>query len=315
MENEKLNPALFEPGKEYKFDATPISIDYEGNVAANAPIKATFVIESTGDSIQLATCDRLMLKEFEYLIEKKKICHVVIMCVTFKDSKSFNLKMLEKTENTSAVIKINPVTDTSGYKNLIATYVAQVKNKNYSSILNIVLNDSFYKWRAAKSIHHAYEGGLAQHSYNVCVNALKMFDIYNNNNGIKIDKDLLITGALLHDIGKLEEYMEDGNYSFTGQLLSHIILGIEIIDEACGLLNIDKRSNDILKLKHIIASHHGEYEFGSPNTPCITEAYIVSQADLTDSKLEIVTSQLAMLNDGDVSKGIFGLDNKKVFKI
>lgn len=141
---------------------------------------------------------------------------------------------------------------------------------------------------AAKSVHHGFIGGLLEHSLSVA----KMCD-YMASNYSFINRDLLITAALFHDIGKLEElapypindYTEEGNY------LGHIYMGAEKIGIA--ISKIPGFPYELsLKLKHCILSHHGELEYGSPKKPAIIEAVALNFADNTDAKLQAFTEIL-----------------------
>ena len=134
--------------------------------------------------------------------------------------------------------------------------------------------------------HHAYRGGLVQHVATMMELAKKVADTYPN-----LDRELLLMGAFLHDTGKTEELEGDLEfvYSDAGQLLGHIQLGISLLERK--ILEAEKLSGEpfppqlALKLKHLIVSHHGEYEFGSPRLPMTCEALALHCIDLLDSKL------------------------------
>lgn len=145
--------------------------------------------------------------------------------------------------------------------------------------------DKFKKNSAAKSVHHGFIGGLLEHTLsvtNLCNYYASAYPILN--------KDLLISAAILHDIGKVREIscFPENDYTDEGQLLGHIVMGCEMIGER--IKNIDgfpkKLENEI---KHCIIAHHGEYEFGSPKKPAIIEAVALNFADNTDAKIETLT--------------------------
>lgn len=139
---------------------------------------------------------------------------------------------------------------------------------------------------AAKAMHHAWLGGLLEHSLGVARLALKVCPLYP-----RVDQDLVLTGALLHDIGKVEElvYQRSLDYSSPGRLLGHVMIGARMIrDKAQGLRGFPP--DLLLLVEHLILSHHGEYEFGSPKKPKTLEALLVNFLDDLDAKMVGVTS-------------------------
>ncbi|WP_310604275.1 3'-5' exoribonuclease YhaM family protein [Anaerosporobacter sp.] len=145
---------------------------------------------------------------------------------------------------------------------------------------------------AAKTVHHGFVGGLVEHTLGVT----KMCE-YMAENYPLINRDLLISAALFHDIGKLDEIstFPENDYTDDGQLLGHIYIGTEKIGERIKTIpNFPaKLSNE---LKHCILSHHGELEYGSPKKPALIEAVALTYADNTDAKLQTMTE---ILNGAD----------------
>ena len=142
----------------------------------------------------------------------------------------------------------------------------------------------FKEHPAAKSVHHNYLGGLIEHVSAVVENAVYMADAYPG-----VDRDLVIAGAMLHDIGKIRELTEMpvAEYTDAGQMLGHIILGYNMVQERMNRLGAFPRSQQE-QLLHIILSHHGELEFGSPKVPMTREAMIVHFADNIDAKMKVM---------------------------
>jgi 3'-5' exoribonuclease len=139
----------------------------------------------------------------------------------------------------------------------------------------------YAKAPAAKAIHHVYLGGLLEHSLAV---ARLAEDVCRHYPGVQ--RDLLITAALLHDIGKVSElcYERSFAYTDTGKLLGHIVIGVEMVEERLRRLPEFPPAAGIL-LKHLLLSHHGQYEFGSPKRPKTLEAVILNYLDDLDSKI------------------------------
>ncbi len=135
---------------------------------------------------------------------------------------------------------------------------------------------------AAKNVHHAYLGGLLEHVLSMCGLAKLTAGHYRD-----IDLDLLLAGVVLHDIGKIHELTYDRSfgYSTDGQLLGHIFIGLRMIDEKMrGIPDFPPRLRKLLE--HMILSHHGQLEYGSPKTPVFPEALLLHQIDNLDSKME-----------------------------
>ena len=135
---------------------------------------------------------------------------------------------------------------------------------------------------AAKTLHHAYIGGLLDHVVSLCRSCDLMCQNYP-----QINRDLLLTGAFLHDIGKIHELTYNRSFSYTtrGQLLGHMIIELEMLQAKLARFPEFPPELKIL-VEHLIISHHGEYEFGSPKLPMFPEALMLHYLDNLDSKME-----------------------------
>jgi 3'-5' exoribonuclease len=150
---------------------------------------------------------------------------------------------------------------------------------------------NFKKAPAAKNMHHAYLGGLLVHTASMVFLADKITEHYG---GGGIDRELLIAGAILHDIGKLREFTYDYkiDYSDEGRLLSHIVIGLKMIDEKLIALQNFPKDLEVL-LKHLVVSHHGSREFGSPEVPKTIEAVLLNYIDEIDAKVNGIRDFIA----------------------
>ena len=164
---------------------------------------------------------------------------------------------------------------------------ASVGNPHLRALLNAILDDEplARKYRtapAAKHVHHAYLGGLIEHVLSVCRLCQVTAAHYGN-----VDLDLLLAGAILHDIGKVTEltYERSFGYSSEGQLLGHIIIGLRLVAEKLQQLPDFPPKLRVL-VEHLIVSHHGELEYGSPKVPLFPEALLLHHLDNLDSKME-----------------------------
>ncbi len=134
---------------------------------------------------------------------------------------------------------------------------------------------------AAKSIHHAYRGGLLEHVVSMAEMAMNICDHYP-----ELDRDLLLLGVYFHDLGKLREIgpMPRNDYTIEGQLVGHIVIGVEMLHECCAAVeNLPRELR--LHLEHLIVSHHGRREYGSPIEPSTPEAFALHLIDNLDSKM------------------------------
>lgn len=191
-------------------------------------------------------------------------------------------------------------------------FISQVKNKNYKKLLNAIFIDDkkfrekFLYHQGAKAVHHSFVGGLVEHTLSTTRLAIAIANTYDD-----INVDIVITSSLLHDIGKLDEIVSypTNEYSDEGQLIGHIVIGFSIIKEKIEQLG-GFTEKEKVELLHSILSHHGSVEFGSPKLPMTMEAYIVSQADNTDAKLEIMREAIAQakVNKKMDSNGFVGVN-------
>lgn len=152
---------------------------------------------------------------------------------------------------------------------------------------------AFQKSSAAKSVHHGFVGGLLEHTLSV----VKLCDYYCGTYPL-LKRDLLLTAAMCHDIGKTKELslFPKNDYTDDGQFLGHIVIGSEMIGEKVRLIP-EFPEGLATQLKHCILAHHGEYEYGSPKKPAIMEALALNLADNADAKLETFTEILEGATD------------------
>jgi 3'-5' exoribonuclease len=152
----------------------------------------------------------------------------------------------------------------------------------------------FKRSPAAKKMHHAYLGGLLEHTLSMAVLVDKIAGHYSG-----IDRDLLITGAVLHDVGKVRELSctTSIDYTHEGRLLSHIVIGLEILDEKLRTI-ADFPAEKAAMLRHMIVSHHGAREFGSPEPPKTIEAVLLNYIDEIDSRVNAIREFMAAEDDG-----------------
>lgn len=174
-------------------------------------------------------------------------------------------------------------------------FIASVNNSYYKQLLsklfidNVEFVEAFKKHSAAKSVHHGFIGGLLEHTLSVT----KLCDFYTEQYPI-LNRDLLITAAICHDIGKVYELSDFplNDYTDAGQLLGHIVMGSEMVGDIIKTIpGFPKTMAN--ELKHCILAHHGELEYGSPKKPALVEALALNFADNTDAKMETMKEILS----------------------
>lgn len=194
----------------------------------------------------------------------------------------------------------------------IKKYIHKIENKVLKNLvvgLISKVSDDYFVYPAAMSMHHNYFNGLAYHTYSMLRLAENMLDIYDGMNS-----DLLYAGVLLHDIGKTKELTGPKTplYTEEGNLLGHIVIGLQMIAIEASLQDV-LDTNEYKALSHLLASHHGELEFGSPKEPNMIEAYALHFIDLIDSKMAPISAEVLKTKKGTYSAPIASLGRKSIF--
>jgi 3'-5' exoribonuclease len=183
----------------------------------------------------------------------------------------------------------------------LAGYVATFENHHLKSLVQAFMDDpeiaaAYRNAPAAKTLHHAYIGGLLDH----VVSLFRSCDLMCRNY-TQVNRDLLLTGAFLHDIGKIHELTYNRSFSYTtkGQLLGHMVIELDMLRDKLALVPGFPEQLKTM-IEHLIISHHGQYEFGSPKLPMFPEAVMLHYLDDLDSKMEAMRAQLEReaTNDG-----------------
>ena len=211
--------------------------------------------------------------------------------VSYNNNLQLNIKQLRKPyEDEYNVADYMPASEKNVelmYQELLS-FVKQVENKYLRQLLEFyfVKDEKFIKvfkgHSAAKSVHHGFAGGLLEHTLSI----VKMCAYYVSAYPL-LSKDLLFTAAMFHDIGKTKELSSfpENDYTDDGQLLGHIVMGVEMISD--GVRTIEGFPAKLAsELKHCVIAHHGELEYGSPKKPALPEAVALHYADATDAKLQ-----------------------------
>lgn len=226
--------------------------------------------------------------------DEKDFIEVFGDVINYNGNLQLNIRQIRKAEEGEYnPADYMPTTDKSvdGMYEELTAYIRQISNKYLRQVLEFyyIKDEAFIKkfkaHSAAKTVHHGFSGGLLEHTLSVT----RMCDYFATSYSI-LNRDLLLSSAILHDIGKVKELSDfpDNDYTDEGQLIGHIVIGVEMIDDA--IRSIPDFSVKLAhELKHCIVAHHGELEYGSPKKPALAEAVALNMADSTDAKLQTLT--------------------------
>ena len=197
----------------------------------------------------------------------------------------------------------------------IRNLLRSIQDEDYRRIAETLYMRNESKFRsvpAAKSVHHGFRGGLLMHTVNMLRTADYLAELYCE----VLDRDLLLTGTLLHDIAKIREFRLSPlgmvkDYSVEGQLLGHLVMGAQEVASAAEELGTPEEK--ALLLQHLILSHHGEPEFGAAVRPMCAEAELLHLIDMIDSRMEIYAESLQTIPAGSFSDRIYALE-KRIYK-
>lgn len=194
----------------------------------------------------------------------------------------------------------------------IEDVIANIQNeeiKTLTAYLYFNNKENFILYPAATKFHHAYVSGLLYHTYRMLINAINICAVYPF-----LNKDYVYAGVILHDMAKVVEFSGPihAQYTTKGQMLGHIVMGVMAIERAAMVNAIE--GEEVMLLEHIVLSHHGIPEFGSPKRPMMPEAVVVNMVDDMDSKLTVLGESIDSYEEGEFSQGISVLAKTKMYK-
>ncbi len=194
----------------------------------------------------------------------------------------------------------------------ISAYINSITNPLIKDIVLKAIKkyvNEYFEYPAAMSVHHNFISGLAYHTYSMlCLSGpyLKMYPYLNKN--------LVYAGIILHDIGKVKELSGSKSTTYTkeGNLLGHISIGAMMLHDVCKELNCED-SDEALALEHIILSHHGKLEYGSPKEPTIPEAALIFLLDYADSRFAALSKLVDEVDKGEYTEPVFAFDKRAFY--
>ena len=214
-------------------------------------------------------------------------------------------------EDISNYVRLAPMTRKE-MEEEVKSLMEEITDSNLYCVVEQVLEetkDLFYTYPAATRNHHNFVGGLAYHSISMVRVALDICKQYP-----WLDKGLLISGILMHDIGKIDELSGPvlPEYTNEGNLLGHISIMNNRLDRVAEKLGVNDKEN-ILLLKHMVLSHHGKMEFGSPVLPMIPEAEVLTLLDNLDARMYMMKQSLDTTQPGHFGPRVFALEGRMIY--
>jgi 3'-5' exoribonuclease len=274
------------------------------------------LIDSTGEiNAKLWECN----ENIETLIKNNMLVKVRAVVNEYRGKLQLKVERIRPSEeednvNIDEFILVAPYKSEEMFE-ILLDYIEKIENKDIKNITESIISKLSYKlmhYPAAKSNHHAIKGGLLYHTTTMLKAAERLLDIYTY-----LNKDLLYSGIILHDIAKIME-MESSElgivskYSTEGQLLGHITQGISLIEDAAMKIDADKEI--VMLLQHMILTHHYEPEYGSPKKPMIPEAEMLHHLDVLDARMYDMRKATKDLNPGEFSEKVYSLDGISIYK-
>lgn len=258
------------------------------NIAEHGEYKANDIVKVRGTISQYNGTDQLRIERIRIAIEQDNV-HIEDFVRTSGYSSE---QMFDELFNIA-----NAFSD-SDLKLIVTTVLTDNRN-------------ALLYWPAAYKLHHALRGGLLMHTLSIVRVCEGICNVYPF-----IDRELLLSGAILHDIAKIQEFdvndagIADG-YTVEGNLLGHLAMGATQIDRYAEKLGIDRRVS--ILLQHMVLSHHGEPEFGAAVRPMFIEAEVLSEVDLMDARIYEMREAVSETKPNDFSGRLWALDNRKLF--
>ena len=212
----------------------------------------------------------------------------------------------------SEYVMASPVA-VSELKSQIGGYIRSIQNETLRTLVEAMykkVGKTFFDYPAASRIHHNYLGGLAEHTVGMANLAEHIAAQYP-----VLDRDLLISGVLIHDMGKTAELggLVSNEYTLEGKLTGHISIGHGWLVETAQELGLSDRPETLL-LRHMILSHHGKHEFGSPVLPAIPEAEALFLIDNMDARMNSLRQALSQVKPGNWTPKMFAFENRQFYK-
>ncbi|NHC18778.1 3'-5' exoribonuclease YhaM [Bacillus sp. MM2020_4] len=283
-------------------------------IASNGKPFLTLILQDQSGEIEAKLWDASEEDEKNYAAQN--IVKILGDLQNYRGKSQLKIRQIRKTGPSDMVklddfLEIAPLSQEEMVGKL-TQYIFEMKNPNIQRITRHLIKKhqkAFLEYPAATKNHHEFVSGLAYHVVSMLDLAKAIASLYPS-----LDKDLLYAGVILHDMGKVIELSGPIStvYTIEGNLLGHITIMITEIGNAAEELGIS--SEEVLILQHLVLSHHGKAEWGSPKPPLIKEAEILHYIDNLDAKMNMLDRALERVKPGEFTERIFALDNRSFYK-
>ena len=250
-------------------------------------------------------------------LKKGEIYHVKGLVILHRNNYQIKIKKIilgnQNDFNIDQFLELAPINAQKCYQEIVDC-VLKFKDPVFKKILIYFLQkyqEQFSTWPAATLFHHNVKGGLLWHTYNMFKHAQSISKIYDR---FAINYELLISGVILHDFGKILEIENNNIYSYSlkGKLLGHISIMVALLEKSAHILNIADNESFLL-LQHMILASHGKKEFGSPIEPHLLEAEILSHIDNLDARIFAIDKELQKTKIKTTSSNIIPVESRWFF--
>lgn len=284
-----------------------------GTASNSKPFLTLFFVDATGE-IDGKLWDAS--KEDEATFTNGKVVKLAGDIIEYRGTLQIRVKSIRPAQVTDGVrvsdfLEKSPV-DKDTLQEQMMEAIFEMQNPNLQRIVRAFIKkyqEDLFVYPAASKNHHAFVSGLALHIVSMLKIAKSLCEIYP-----ELNKDLLYSGIILHDIGKLHELsgVVSTTYTTEGTLLGHISIMNTEIKEVAKELKID--GEEVMLLQHLILSHHGKGEWGSPKPPLIREAEMIHFIDIIDAKMNMLNRALDKTTPGEFTERLFAMDNRSFYK-
>ncbi|MBE4906757.1 3'-5' exoribonuclease YhaM [Bacillus luteolus] len=283
-------------------------------IASNGKPFLTLMLQDKSGEIEAKLWDASSEDENAYA--PQNIVHVCGDVNNYRGRTQLKIRTIRPTNETDTIevadlLEVAPLKkDVMAEK--ITQYIFEMKNPSIQRITRHLLkkhHSAFFEYPAATKNHHEYVSGLAYHVVSMLDLSKAISTLYPS-----LDTDLLYAGVILHDLGKVIELSGPVSTSYTieGNLLGHITIMVNEIGKAAEQLGIT--GEEVTILQHLVLSHHGKAEWGSPKPPMIKEAEILHYIDNLDAKMNMLDRALERVKPGEYSERVFALENRSFYK-
>ena len=257
----------------------------------------------------------------DHLLKEKDIVKIIAVVTEFNSQLQLKIQRIRKAAPDSIpddvmdmgdFVKAAPEDPALMYDYIMFSCMS-MEDEDLKALCRKALDDNKEKlmyYPAASRNHHAELGGLLYHTKRMLMNGERVCEVYTD-----LNKDLVTAGVIMHDMQKLFEIDADtdgmaSGYSFEGQMLGHIVMGVKYVDDLA--LELGMPSEKRIMMEHMILSHHYEPEFGSPKRPLFPEAEVLHYLDILDARLYDMEEALKNTEPGGFSDRIWTLDNRRI---